>query len=1154
MKRIFALFAFLCSFLGYSQIVTAPTLYSTEDGHTYSGSTGTNYGTLGTMNVSVATGPLVYRGFLKFNLSSIPSNAVITSALLRLTPSGTENVTAPTSSQLQLDLCNTTWTETGITHTSNISNNTLYLSNTNSALSAATSSKREFDVKNWIQAMVEGRLPNNGFRLKKVDETTVLSTAYFTRENATASNRPQLIIQYYLRSYVSAAAIVHTSTLSSTDGSISPTVTNGSNTTMTYRWFNSSGTQIATTQNLTGVGKGWYGLKYYGTTAGDSTYQAFIVGTECEDVSITFNPGPNYMDDSRIRNLIEGTGTTVIDYNSQNYGSDVVEPAQRSVATNWYSDKALMKFRLWIDPACQVNSANLALTGNSHNTSGTTNPSEFALNTANWFENGVGFGNAPAYTATGKINLAAIATGNSNLTIDIASFFNTWKTNNTANYGFVFQLQSYAGNVLRRMQFNSSDAATVANRPQITFSIKTNSCDLSRKGNSVVTYDATNTYGDIALTITPPSWAVSPYQYMISEQPIPNFGDMYHTFKDTIFDGVLDSVKFYLGDNNTSLTNSFTSLRQGQYYVSAFDKLGKRIYDKLVSINPINYETSNAISFSNDVFTTSAANGKAVMTDYLTEASEAASITYTVLSNTGETFFGLQNLASPLAIKTDIYYGFHVQNGSARVISAAIVGATPYAVTGTDEFSIVKDGGNLKFYISGVLKTTVTLPATFIYKSVVFAAGSATKIKYKPIHLFPFSWVINSMNPVVPGSCFGSFGQISGTFWTLSFGGKVMVNPSIVLTNSGAVQTMDAGVTAPAYSYSNLFPGNNYTLTLTFNWQVNGVTNPTPIVYTYNIVVGSRISWENKLLVTDVSTPPQLPFPLLATNTGSWGHASSINSVNTTPTTSFVDFTPKIGGYFYVASGSWPFINLITIASGTAVLGFGDPAITTLTSTVPAGFTGYYFFKSLFGPYSVCKMVNGVVSGSIFTFSAGDKFRVVYNPSATPNTSLYKYTSANVLGAAIPNFSFNNFSTIKKLIGYIKSKNNTGFINLSTNMACPVQTIDQVGYYELSRDYTAGYATAVEGKLKFTFDEEYGIQSGKKIQYVVYNDANTQIASGDMSGTVTGGASALTYSFDDNRYTLTVSSISTATVGRFYHLEVTTSTGQKRVLRFLYKN
>ncbi len=1140
MKQIFVLFTFLCSFLGYSQIVTAPTLYSVEDGHTNSGSTGTNYGTLGTMNVSVASGPAIYRGFMKFNLTSIPSNAVITSAILKLTPSGTENVTTTGSTQLYLDVCNSSWTETGINHSSNISNNTLFATVTTSNL---VSSKREFQIRDFIQPMVEGRLPNNGFRVRKSDETTVLNTTYFTRENGTASNRPQLVIQYYLRSYVSAATVVHTSTLSSTDGSISPTVTNGSNTTMTYRWFNSSGTQIATTQNLTGVGKGWYGLKYYGTTAGDTTYQAFIVGTECEDVSITFDPGPNYIDDARFGDFVSGSGTAAINYPQVNTGANAVMLHERWTNGGvWYNHRDIIKFRLWVDPGCQVNTAVMTLVGNAHNPLQTANTSELRQVTSDWSELGVAHTNMPTSTATGLINVAGIAAGNGNAAIDIASFFNTWKTNNVTNYGMLFQLQSYASNLYTRMQFHSSDATTAANRPQIAFSIKANTCDLSRKGTSVVTYDATNTYGDVAVTITPPSWALSPYQYMISEQPLPNFGDIYNTLKDTIFDGVLDSVKFFLGDNNTSLTNSFTSLKQGQYYISTFDKLGKRIYDKLVSINPINYESSSSISFADDVFTTSAANGKAVMTDYLTEASEAASVTFTVLANTGESFFGFQNLSSPLAVKTDIYYGFHVQSGSARIINAGVVGGTAFAVTAADEFSIMKKGNYLRLYISGDLKATISVFGPFIYKTGVFAAGSATKIKYKPVHLFPFNFVINTMNPIVPGSCLGSFGQVSGTLWSLNFTTKIPVNFSTVLKNSSnVVQTMDAGATATNYSFSNLLPGN-YTLTVTFNWQVNGVVNPTPIVYIYNIVVASRISWENQVAVIDNEAIAQLPLPLVAATAGAWGHASSVNNVNTSPTSTFVDFTPNVGGYFYASSSSWPFLNLITIASGTGVLGFGDPTVMPLTTTIPSGFSGYYFSKTLLGPYTVCRLVNGVAAGGVVTFNAGDKFRMVYNPAASPNTSLYKYTSANVLGTAIPNFGFNyNPVAVKKLIGYVRARNKTGFIHLLTNMACPVNTI----YAKLERDLKGVKYSVNLNKFYFFYDEEYS--STTSLTYNVYDKNNNIVlktATQVLTQTISNQPNR---EHGDNRYYLDVTSLGTGS----YVLEVINEKGEKFYLRFI---
>ncbi|MNJ97525.1 hypothetical protein D3C87_152760 [compost metagenome] len=476
MKRILALFAFLSCCSVYSQMEPTATLYAVEDGQTFSYLPDNYYGSIGTMNVSKTTLG-VNRSFLRFNLSSIPADAVITSAILKLTPSGTENVGTPNSTELYLDVCNTPWTEGNLNHALNVSNNTLFTTVTTSSL---VLSKREFQVKDHVQAIVDKRLPNYGWRIRRNDETINASTIYFTREDATISNRPQLVIQYYLRSSVSAATIVHTSALTSTDGSISPTVILGSSTTKTFRWYDASGTQIATTQNLTGVGKGWYGLEYFGTAAGDVTYHAFLVGTECEEVAITFDPGPNYMDDTRLVDGVEGSGNTVINYTQANYGSSQEIKTDKWANFAPYNSRNLLRFRLWVDPNCQINAANMTLYGIEHDPNTRPNDSELLRVTSAWTEYGAAFTNTPTSTSTGKVNIAGVPAGNTNVTLNIADFFNIWKTNNPANYGMLLQLQTYTGSYTR-MQFNSSDlpAGGPRLRPKVEFTVnKTSNCTL----------------------------------------------------------------------------------------------------------------------------------------------------------------------------------------------------------------------------------------------------------------------------------------------------------------------------------------------------------------------------------------------------------------------------------------------------------------------------------------------------------------------------------------------------------------------------------------------------------------------------------------------------------------------------------------------------
>lgn len=118
----------------------------------------------------------------------------------------------------------------------------------------------------------------------------------------------------------------------------------------------------------------------------------------------------------------------------------------------------------------------------------------------------------------------------------------------------------------------------------------------------------------------------------------------------------------------------------------------------------------------------------------------------------------------------------------------------------------------------------------------------------------------------------------------------------------------------------------------------------------------------------------------------------------------------------------------------------------------------------------------------------------------------------------------------------------------------PKHKLSMVNYSELKREHTSGYATAVEGKVKFTFTEEYKIETGKYLSYKVYNENHEVMGSCTSSGTVTGGASKLACNFDDNRYILDISAITGTTTNSYYELEVETSTGEKRYLRILYKN
>lgn len=579
-----------------AQIYNA-TLYSTEDVQAGSISPAVPNGGAGaTIQISSTTIAHV-RSFIKFDLSSIPSDAVIISAKLRLTPFGTENVA--TSSDLYLDACNSSWDEATLTYGMGISNNTNLPIQMSSSWNS-TVSKREFDVKSYVQAFAELRVPNYGWRIRRNPEGSNTGISqYYTSENTTNSTyAPELVVSYYRRAYVSGATIVHASTTSSLDGSISPTISNGSSTTRTYQWYDSGGNTLVgeTNPSLTGRLYGWYGLRVIGTgDASDVMYYSFLVGVKCQDVAITYAPSGLYVDDAYLYDWVNGSGTTAVYSDQINSGNTTTINAEKSaVSTNYYNIKSLLRFRLWVDPYCVVNSANLTLTGNGHAPVDRTNESELDLVTSNWFESSVAYRTPFTTTPVGKINLAALPTGNSNVTVDIASFFNTWKSNNVSNYGMLFQLQSYAGSTKTKMAFNSSDASTSSLWPKVNFNVYSaaSACNYTSYTELTNSTDAgfATTFGNALKFFFTEEYTIDSGKKL----PLKIYNQDNVAIAGVDMNGaaipgislVLPAINYVTNQNAVSLSLAGLSLTTGQFYTLEFtNTLGKKKYLKFKYTN-----------------------------------------------------------------------------------------------------------------------------------------------------------------------------------------------------------------------------------------------------------------------------------------------------------------------------------------------------------------------------------------------------------------------------------------------------------------------------------------------------------------------------------------------------------------------------------------
>ena len=172
----------------------------------------TNNGTGTTLIIGHDGGPGVGRSLIKFDLSSIPSSAVVSSATLTLTPVGDYSSNART---LSVYRCLRAWTEAGATWnkydgtnawgTAGADNTTSDRESTaigtyNQSASGTLNVGKDISLDvTKIQEMIRGLFTNNGFVLRVATENND-AYQWASSDHATAAYRPKLVIEYTLPS------------------------------------------------------------------------------------------------------------------------------------------------------------------------------------------------------------------------------------------------------------------------------------------------------------------------------------------------------------------------------------------------------------------------------------------------------------------------------------------------------------------------------------------------------------------------------------------------------------------------------------------------------------------------------------------------------------------------------------------------------------------------------------------------------------------------------------------------------------------------------------------------------------------------------------------------------------------------------------------
>lgn len=149
----------------------------------------------------------IQRTLLQFDLSQIPSNAIIQSATLSLKGSGSNPHTHSNSSSLNRitqawDYSNATWTNMNNKYTTTGS---IPITGTTSG---APNENKTVDIKSMVQYWVNNPQLNYGMMLKLDNETTYATMQFGTDDNTNSTLRPVLNISYVISSLKSAGSTI----------------------------------------------------------------------------------------------------------------------------------------------------------------------------------------------------------------------------------------------------------------------------------------------------------------------------------------------------------------------------------------------------------------------------------------------------------------------------------------------------------------------------------------------------------------------------------------------------------------------------------------------------------------------------------------------------------------------------------------------------------------------------------------------------------------------------------------------------------------------------------------------------------------------------------------------------------------------------------
>jgi len=187
-------------------ITTSVILTASEDVEIWNGTNGTthNYGSCDKIYIN---GSPIQRDLLKFNLSGIPSNATVSSAIFKMVKTGGST----TGTDFNVHRITNSWTEgsgscsgaAGVANFNQRESGTNWITaggdfNATAEATTTVSSNGNYtwSITNLVQNWVNGTHANNGLMVKFATEGVSREMDFGSRQNGTAGNRPTLDVTY----------------------------------------------------------------------------------------------------------------------------------------------------------------------------------------------------------------------------------------------------------------------------------------------------------------------------------------------------------------------------------------------------------------------------------------------------------------------------------------------------------------------------------------------------------------------------------------------------------------------------------------------------------------------------------------------------------------------------------------------------------------------------------------------------------------------------------------------------------------------------------------------------------------------------------------------------------------------------------------------